>query len=189
MSTKITPNSFSSCVKFDDEAAYLQTSIAEAERLKIEHVSAFSDFADDSKVFEVQIPNDDLKKNVNEKEISKIVELRFEDVIDQIEVQLKNIGKSITDFKSGIKLSGGGSKIRNLDLLFKKHFADVPVDLMKINNIVYKENFEDKREYITLFGLLAWPIFNVEDKSSSLKIKDVSGIKKSISTLLKGIFE
>ena len=30
---------------------------------------------------------------------------------------------------------------------------------------------------------------NVEDKSSSLKIKDVSGIKKSISTLLKGIFE
>ena len=172
-----------------DLAAYLQTSIAEAERVKIEHVSAFSDFADDSKVFEVQIPNDDLKKNVNEKEISKIVELRFEDVIDQIEVQLKNIGKSITDFKSGIKLSGGGSKIRNLDLLFKKHFADVPVDLMKINNIVYKENLEDKREYITLFGLLAWPIFNVEDKSSSLKIKDVSGIKKSISTLLKGIFE
>ena len=109
-----------------DLAAYLQTSIAEAERVKIEHVSAFSDFADDSKVFEVQIPNDDLKKNVNEKEISKIVELRFEDVIDQIEVQLKNIGKSITDFKSGIKLSGGGSKIRNLDLLFKKHFADVP---------------------------------------------------------------
>ncbi len=74
-------------------------------------------------------------------------------------------------------------------MLFKKHFADVPVDLMKIKNIVYKENFEDKREYITLFGLLAWPIFNVEDKSSSLKIKDVSGIKKSISTLLKGIFE
>ena len=31
---------------------------------------------------------------MNEKEISKIVELRFEDVIDQIEVQLKNIGKS-----------------------------------------------------------------------------------------------
>ena len=140
-------------------------------------------------MFEAQIPNDDLKKNVNEKEISKIVELRFEDVIDQIEVQLKNIGKSITDFKSGIKLSGGGSKIRNLDLLFKKHFADIPVDLMKINNIVYKENFQDKREFITLFGLLAWPIFNVEDKSSSLKIKDVSGIKKSISTLLKGIFE
>ena len=74
-------------------------------------------------------------------------------------------------------------------MLFKKHFADVPVDLMKINNIVYKENLEDNREYITLFGLLAWPIFNVEDKSSSLKIKDVSGIKKSISTLLKGIFE
>ena len=57
----------------------------------------------------------------------------------------------LADFKSGIKLSGGGSKIRNLDLLFKKHFADVPVDLMKINNIVYKENFEDKRIYYTFW--------------------------------------
>ena len=44
-------------------------------------------------MFEVEIPNDDLKKNVNEKEISKIVELRFEDIIDQIEVQMRNIGK------------------------------------------------------------------------------------------------
>ena len=67
----------------NDMAAYLQTSIKEAERVKIEYVSAFSDFADESKVFEVEIPNDDLKKNVNEKEISKIVELRFEDIIDQ----------------------------------------------------------------------------------------------------------
>ena len=173
----------------NDMAAYLQTSIKEAERVKIEYVSAFSDFADESKVFEVEIPNDDLKKNVNEKEISKIVELRFEDIIDQIEVQIRNIGKSVTDFKSGIKISGGGSKIRNLDLLFKKYFVDVPVDLMKVQNIIYKENLEDKREFITLFGLLAWPKFNVEDKSSSLKIKDVSSIKKSISTLLKGIFE
>ena len=60
---------------------------------------------------------------------------------------------------------------------------------MKVNNIIFKENLEDKREFITLFGLLAWPIFNVEDKSSTLKIKDVSSIKKSISTMLKGIFE
>ena len=61
--------------------------------------------------------------------------------------------------------------------------------LMKVQNIIFKENLEDKREFITLFGLLSWPKFNVEDKSSSLKIKDVSSIKKSISTLLKGIFE
>ena len=72
------------------------------------------------------------------KEISKIVDLSFEDIIDHIEVQFKNIRNSISDFKSGIKISGGGSKIRNLDLLFKKHFADVPVDLMKVNNIIFK---------------------------------------------------
>ena len=172
-----------------DMAAYLQSSLREAERLKVNYVSAFSEFADESKKIEVEIPNDDLKKNINEKEISKIVEFRFEDIIDQIEVQVKSIGFSITDFKSGIKIAGGGSKIKNLDLLFKKHFKDIPVDFMKINNIVFKENLEDRREFITLFGLLAWPIHNVEDKSSSLQIKDMSGIRKSISTLLKGIFE
>ena len=172
-----------------DMAAYLQSSLSEAERLKVNYVSAFSEFADESKKIEVEIPNDDLKKNINEKEISKIVEFRFEDIIDQIEVQVKSIGFPITDFKSGIKIAGGGSKIKNLDLLFKKHFKDIPVDFMKINNIVFKENLEDRREFITLFGLLAWPIHNVEDKSSSLQIKDMSGIRKSISTLLKGIFE
>ncbi len=172
-----------------DMAAYLQSSLSEAERLKVNYVSAFSEFADESKKIEVEIPNDDLKKNINEKEISKIVEFRFEDIIDQIEVQVKSIGYSITDFKSGIKIAGGGSKIKNLDLLFKKHFKNIPVDFMKINNIVFKENLEDKREFITLFGLLAWPIHNVEDKSSTLQIKDMSGIRKSISTLLKGIFE
>ena len=172
-----------------DMAAYLQSSLKEAERLKVNYVSAFSEFADESKKIEVEIPNDDLKKNINEKEISKIVELRFEDIIDQIEVQINSIGCSINDFKSGIKISGGGSKIRNLDLLFKKHFKDIPVEFMKINNIIFKENLEDRREFITLFGLLAWPIHNVEDKSSSLQIKDMSGIRKSISTLFKGIFE
>ena len=172
-----------------DMAAYLQSSLKEAERLKVNYVSAFSEFADESKKIEVEIPNDDLKKNINEKEISKIVELRFEDIIDQIEVQINSIGCSINDFKSGIKISGGGSKIRNLDLLFKKHFKDIPVEFMKINNIIFKENLEDRREFITLFGLLAWPIHNVEDKSSTLQIKDMSGIRKSISTLLKGIFE
>ena len=170
-------------------AAYLQTSLKEAERVKLQHVSAFSDFAEETNTFEVEIPNDDLRKIINEKEISKIAELRFEDIIDEINVQIKNIGKVYTDFKSGIKLSGGGSKIRNIDLLFKKHFSDTPIDFIKMKNVVYKEDFEEKREYVTLLGLLAWPIFNVEDKSSSLQIKDLGGIKKSISSIWKGIFE
>ena len=172
-----------------DMAAYLQTSLKEAERVKLKHVSAFSDFADETNTFKIEIPNDDLKKNINEKEISKIAELRFEDIIDEVNVEIKNIGKVCTDFKSGIKLSGGGSKVKNIDLLFKKHFPDIPTKFIKMKNIVFKEDFEEKREYVTLLGLLSWPIFNVEDKSSSLKIKDLDGIRKSISSIWKGIFE
>jgi|TARA_B100001093_G_scaffold235748_1_gene225962 cell division protein FtsA len=172
-----------------DMAAYMQTSLKEAEKVKFNHVSAFADFADEANAFEVEIPNDELKKNINEKEISKIAELRFEDIIDEINVQIKNIGRVYTDFKSGIKLSGGGSKVRNIDLLFKKHYGDIPIEFIKMKNVVYKEDFEDRREYVTLLGLIAWPIFNIEDKSSSLKVKDFGGIKKSISSIWKGIFE
>ena len=73
--------------------------------------------------------------------------------------------------------------------MFKKHFPVVPSDFMMLSNIVYKEYLEDRREFITLIGLLAWPIFNVEDKSSSLQIKDINNLRKSISSLWKGIFE
>mgnify|MGYP003314895931 CR=1 FL=1 len=94
-------------------AAYLQSSLKEAERLKVNYVSAFSEFADESKKIEVEIPNDDLKKNINEKEISKIVELRFEDIIDQIEVQINSIGCSINDFKSITLLAPGSSRSKS----------------------------------------------------------------------------
>ena len=172
-----------------DMAAYLQTSLSESNRIKHEHISALSELTDDSEFFDVIVPNDELPKKVNKKEISKIAELRLEDIIDEIQDQIKSIGSEVEDFKSGIKISGGGSKVKNLDLLFRKHFSNISVDYVNLKKIVFKENIEEKREFSTLFGLLSWPLYNIEDKSTNVSVKDIGGIRKSISSFWREIFD
>ena len=85
--SKVIPIGSKSVTK--DIAAYLQTSIKRAESIKHEHVSALSDFADPESNFELPIENDDLTKSINQKEISEIAELRYEDIIDQIKSEMK----------------------------------------------------------------------------------------------------
>lgn len=185
--SKVIPLGSKSVTK--DIAAYLQTSIKQAEIIKHEHVSALSDFADSESNFELSIENDDLTKSINKKEISKIAELRYEDIIDQIKSELELLGMDISDIRSGIKITGGGSNVRNLDLLFKKHFESTKCEYLSISNTVFKENLEDRRELSTLIGLLSWPIFNVEDSSPTVGVKNFKSITKSISSIWKGFFE
>tara|TARA_B100001250_G_scaffold47320_1_gene37041 strand:- start:846 stop:2087 length:1242 start_codon:yes stop_codon:yes gene_type:complete len=185
--SKVIPLGSKSVTK--DIAAYLQTSIKEAEKIKHDHVSALSDFSDPESNFELPIENDDLTKSINKKEISEIAELRYEDIIDQIKSELQLLRMDISDIRSGIKITGGGSNVRNLDLLFKKHFQNTKCEYLSIKNTVFKENLEDRRELSTLIGLLSWPIFNVEDSSSSVGIKDFKSITKSISSIWRGFFE
>ncbi len=185
--SKVIPLGSKSVTK--DIAAYLQTSIKEAEKIKHDHVSALSSFADPESNFELPIENDDLTKSINKKEISEIAELRYEDIIDQIKSELQLLRMDISDIRSGIKITGGGSNVKNLDLLFKKHFEKTKCEYLSIKNTVFKENLEDRRELSTLIGLLSWPIFNVEDSSSSVGIKDFKSITKSISSIWRGFFE
>ena len=185
--SKVIPLGSKSVTK--DIAAYLQTSIKQAEIIKHEHVSALSDFADSESNFELSVENDDLTKSINKKEISKIAELRYEDIIDQIKSELKLLRIDMSDIRSGIKITGGGSNVRNLDLLFKKHFENTKCEYLSISNTVFKENLEDRRELSTLIGLLSWPIFNVEDSSPTVGVKNFKSITKSISSIWKGFFE
>ena len=185
--SKVIPIGSKSVTK--DIAAYLQTSIKRAESIKHEHVSALSDFADPESNFELPIENDDLTKSINQKEISEIAELRYEDIIDQIKSEMKLLRMDMSDIRSGIKITGGGSNVRNLDLLFKKNFEDTKCEYLSISNTVFKENLEDRRELSTLIGLLSWPIFNTEDSSPTVGVKNFKSITKNISSIWKGFFE
>jgi cell division protein FtsA len=185
--SKVIPIGSKSVTK--DIAAYLQTSIKRAESIKHEHVSALSDFADPESNFELPIENDDLTKSINQKEISEIAELRYEDIIDQIKSEMKLLRMDMSDIRSGIKITGGGSNVRNLDLLFKKHFEGTKCEYLSISNTVFKENLEDRRELSTLIGLLSWPIFNTEDSRPTVGVQNFKSITKNISSIWKGFFE
>ena len=169
-----------------DLATRFNTSIQNAEEIKKKHVSALSKLADVESNFELSIENDDLKKQFNEKEVSEIAEIRFEEIINKVNEEIQASGVKILKFGSGVKITGGGSNIKNLDLLFKEQLG-TKCEYLPLKNIVFKENLEDKREYATLIGLLLWPVFNVEDDNPLIGIK--KSFTENFSNIWKGFFE
>jgi cell division protein FtsA len=169
-----------------DLATRFNTSIQNAEEIKKKHVSALSKLADVESNFELSIENDDLKKQLNEKEVSEIAEIRFEEIINKVNEEIQASGVNILKFGSGVKITGGGSNIKNLDLLFKEQLG-TKCEYLPLKNIVFKENLEDKREYATLIGLLLWPVFNVEDDNPLIGIK--KSFTENFSNIWKGFFE
>lgn len=169
-----------------DIAAYLGCSLIEAEQIKKTKLSSFANLADENETFEVGLIDDALTKKVNAKEISKIAELRYEDIIDHLKNIFRINSKEISEFKSGIKLSGGGSNIKNIDLLFKNHFPDLKIEFVANKNIHFKEDLSENRELVNLFGLSKWLIHSVDEDSlyDYSDSKSNSFFKKILNSIL-----
>jgi cell division protein FtsA len=169
-----------------DLATRFNISIQHAEEIKRKHVSALSKLADVESNFELPIENDDLKRKFNKKEVSKIAESRFKEIINKVNEEIQASGVNILKFGSGIKITGGGANVKNLDLLFKEQLG-TKCEYLPLKNIVFKENLEDKREYATLIGLLLWPVSHVEDDNPLIGIK--KSFTENFSNIWKGFFE
>jgi len=197
MHSKVIPIGSNSVTK--DLATMFNVSIDDAEEVKRKHVSALSKLGDIASNFELSISEDTLKKQINQKEVSEVAEARFKDIIDEIRNEIRITGKEMSEFGSGIKITGGGSNVKNLDLLFKEYLGqlesenlenkDVSIkcEYLPIKDIAFKENLEDRREYATLIGLLKWPILNVENDNSLIGIK--KSFTENFSNIWKGFFE
>jgi len=169
-----------------DLATRFDTSIQHAEEIKRKHVSALSKLADVESNFELPIENDDLKRKFNKKEVSEIAESRFKEIINKVNETIQASGVNILKFGSGIKITGGGANVKNLDLLFKEQLG-TKCEYLLLKKTVFKENLEDKREYATLIGLLLWPVSHVEDDSPLIGIK--KSFTENFSNIWKGFFE
>ncbi len=197
MHSKVIPLGSHSVTK--DLATMFNVAIDDAEEVKRKHVSALSKLADISSNFELSISGDTLKKQLNQKEVSEVAEARFKDIIDRVRNEIRITGEKISEFGSGIKITGGGSNVKNLDLLFKEYLEElesenpdnkdisIKCEYLPIKDITFKENLEDKREYATLVGLLKWPILNVEDDNPLIGIK--KSFTENFSNIWKGFFE
>ena len=182
-----------------DLATMFNVSIDDSEEVKRKHVSALSKLADIASNFELSISEDTLKKQLNQKEVSEVAEARFKDIIDKVRNEIRITGEKISEFGSGIKITGGGSNVKNLDLLFKEYLEElesensenkdvsIKCEYLPIKDITFKENLEDRREYATLIGLLKWPVLNVEKDDPLIGVK--KSFTENFSNIWKGFFE
>ena len=197
MHSKVIPLGSHSVTK--DLATMFNISIDDAEEVKRKHVSALSKLADVSSNFELSISGDTLKKQINQKEVSEVAEARFKDIIDKVRNEIRITGEKMSEFGSGVKITGGGSKVKNLDLLFKEYLGElesenpenrdvnIKSEYLPIKDIIFKENLEDKREYATLIGLLMWPVLNIENDDPLIGVK--KSFTENFSNIWKGFFE
>ena len=197
MHSKVIPIGSHSVTK--DLATMFNVSIDDSEEVKRKHVSALSKLADIASNFELSISEDTLKKQLNQKEVSEVAEARFKDIIDKVRNEIRITGEKISVFGSGIKITGGGSNVKNLDLLFKEYLEDlesenpenkdvsIKCEYLPIKDITFKENLEDRREYATLIGLLKWPVLNVEKDDPLIGVK--KSFTENFSNIWKGFFE
>ena len=197
MHSKVIPIGSHSVTK--DLATMFNVSIDDSEEVKRKYVSALSKLADIASNFELSISEDTLKKQLNQKEVSEVAEARFKDIIDKVRNEIRITGEKISEFGSGIKITGGGSNVKNLDLLFKEYLEDlesenpenkdisIKCEYLPIKDITFKENLEDRREYATLIGLLKWPVLNVEKDDPLIGVK--KSFTENFSNIWKGFFE
>ena len=197
MHSKVIPIGSHSVTK--DLATMFNVSIDDSEEVKRKHVSALSKLADIASNFELSISEDTLYNQLNQKEVSEVAVARFKDIIDKVRNEIRITGEKISEFGSGIKITGGGSNVKNLDLLFKEYLEElesensenkdvsIKCEYLPIKDITFKENLEDKREYATLVGLLKWPKLNVEDDNPLIGIK--KSFTENFSNIWKGFFE
>ena len=104
-----------------DIASVFRIEESEAEMLKCEYGSAFSekDVAEDAsdKIYTLSDGRD-----INARELNEIVEARMEEILINVEEQIRRSGlKASEDLISGAILTGGGSNLRDLGKAFKQY--------------------------------------------------------------------
>ncbi|NLR90088.1 MULTISPECIES: cell division protein FtsA [Flammeovirga] len=90
----------------------------QAELLKVKFGQSMAANTKDSEVVEIPGINNRTPKEVSIKNLAYIIEARMEEIIDLIKAELKDSGY-MDKLAGGLVLTGGGSKLRNIQHLFE----------------------------------------------------------------------
>ena len=157
----------------NDIAVMLQVSIKEAEEIKMKYASAQSKMSSS----ELDVPIEKDNRSVSEKEISKYVEARMEEIFQMVTREI-----SRADIKNplayGIVVTGGGSELRNI-IPLAENAMGIKVRKGKPDKIEGVQDIAESPKYSTVMGLLLWPIYT----------NDHIGMQKPVNRSLIGIFE
>lgn len=148
-----------------DIASVFKIEEQEAEKLKIEYGSAYSEIenAEDGDESTYRLSDG---REVKMHDLNEIVEARTEEILANVEEQVKRSNKTGDDLISGVIVTGGGSNLRDLEKAFKA-FSKIGNGKIKfaktIGSQVNTKFAEVKKADGTFLGILAALMQGKED--------------------------
>jgi cell division protein FtsA len=165
-----------------DIAIGLRTSIDVAERVKLQYASALpKDFGKSDKIDLQDLGVAD-SEEISLKYVSEIVEARCEELLEKVDKELKEIGRSGL-LPAGVVFTGGGAKLPGLVDLAKSKLR-LPVSLgypVGMSSITDRIN---DLSFTTAMGLVQW---GVNEAPGDSKRGGLFGKYKPVDKMTKGI--
>ena len=139
-----------------------------AEQLKVDYGRAMGDFAEEQQVVTIPAYNGWEPKEISFKSLAFIIQARLEEIIDSFYFQIENSGY-LDKLGAGIVLTGGTSKLANIDQLVKYRTGmDARIGFPVIN-VSNKLEQLSQPEYFTALGLLKLSLNSIDHSSNTKK--------------------
>ncbi|MEE9372475.1 MAG: cell division protein FtsA [Saprospiraceae bacterium] len=144
----------------------------QAEKLKVRYGSALGDEIYDNRIITIPGFRGKLHKEISEKNLARIIQARLEEIFDHVFWEIKRSGFE-KKLIAGVVLTGGGSLMKNLDMLVEFHTGMSCRKGEPIEHLAHGYNANLASPiYATSIGLLIHAIKNAElkeayDKQSS----------------------
>jgi len=139
----------------------------QAEKLKVKFGSALANEVMDNRIITIPGFKGRDFKEISEKNLAKIIEARLEEIFDYVLWEIKRSGYE-DKLIAGIVLTGGGSLLKNIDLL-SEYYTGLPTRIgQPIEHLAHGYTSQIASPiYSTAVGLLSIAINNMEMYDSS----------------------
>ncbi len=168
----------------------------QAEKLKVKFGSALAEEVMDNRIITIPGFKGRDFKEISEKNLAKIIEARLEEIFDYVLWEIKRSGYE-DKLIAGIVLTGGGSLLKNIDLL-SEYYTGLPTRIgQPIEHLAHGYTSQIASPiYSTAVGLLSIAINNLEStQSSDSEVFDIEdedpngdGFLDKLFTYTKGFF-
>jgi len=118
-------------------------------------------------------------KNINQKDLSLIIEPRMKEIFHLVKNEISKANH--TDYTFGIVLTGGGSKLKNIQELAEEIF-NMPIRIGKPNLINGIESIINDPRYATTIGIVNYAS---SDKKTISELINTNNKPKNIFEILK----
>lgn len=172
----------------NDLAIGLKTELEVAERVKLEHAVAHSDLRR-GKSEKVKVKLDDQTYEFDTEDIDMIVDARLEEIFEQINAELKSIGRA-AKLPGGVVLAGGGAELKGI-ADYAKQSLQLSARVGRAQQLGGVSDQVATPSFATAVGLMLNDLLDEagsKHTAGGLKIDEKAKAKSGLADRLTGIF-